>query len=302
MIASDTRLEPPSLTTDQMQSYQQEGFLLCRGLLPPATLSGVQGQLEDAVERQARDWLSAGRISDLRRDLSFAERLAALAQGDDLGRRAWDEAVGGQVLEDVIADLQITRVVRALLAGPDPATDAVYPDAPALRFNGDSHLRPKLPGSMLTSFPWHQDSQYYGAPTAVLHIITVWLPLVAVDLANGCLQVVPGSQRWGLLGGGRGADQNIRCDEDPSQRGTPVAMPMAVGDVLFFHNLLVHGSAQNTSNTVRWSLDLRYSAPPRDPAHADADAWFLTRLRSLNFRPRPSRRWGLAADSGSGSV
>jgi len=274
------------LSNDELGSYQRDGFLCCRGLLAVDDLAGIRDQIAQAVDRQAQDWLRSGRITDLRRELPFTERLAVLAQGDDLGMRGWDEAARGPALDALVEHPAILRVLQLLLAAPDPATGVSAAGLPALRFNGDSHLRPKLPGSHLTSFPWHQDSQYYGAATAALHVITVWLPLVPVDAANGCLQVLPGSQRWGLLDGERGSDQNIRCGSDPATRGTPLAMPMAVGDALFFHNLLVHGSEENRTAGVRWSLDLRYSASPRSDAVRAADEWFMARLRSMHFVPR----------------
>jgi len=274
------------LSQAERDSYAADGVLLVPGLLPADALLPIQAQITQAVDRQALDWLAGGRITALRRELPFAERLAVLAQGDDLGMRGWDEAARGPALDDLVAHPAILGVVQELLAGADPATGMTAPGRLHLRFNGDAHLRPKLPGSSLTAFPWHQDSQYYGAPTAALHVITVWLPLVPVDAANGCLQVMPGSQRWGLLAGERAADQNIRCATDPAGRSAPVALPMAVGDVLFFHNLLVHGSAENRTATVRWSLDLRYSASPRSDAVRVADDWFMARLRSLQFVPR----------------
>ena len=36
-------------------------------------------------------------------------------------------------------------------------------------------------------------------------------------------------------------------------------MTMKVGDVLIFTNLTLHASGDNTSDHVRWSIDLRYA-------------------------------------------
>ena len=38
----------------------------------------------------------------------------------------------------------------------------------------------------------------------------------------------------------------------------PVTLPMKEGDVLFVHKLAPHGSGPNTTDAVRWSMDLRY--------------------------------------------
>ena len=123
-------------------------------------------------------------------------------------------------------------------------------------------VRISLPGSEKTPFRLHQDSQYYGEPTQHAHIVTVWIPLVDVDKGNGCLYVIPGSNRWGLVGGARDENNRIRSFEDVEARGTPVPVPMKTGDILLFSNLTFHGSKVNLSDAVRFSLDIRYVRTP----------------------------------------
>ena len=131
---------------------------------------------------------------------------------------------------------------------------------PDVTFHGDYQLTPKLPGSELQAFPWHQDTLYYGRPSEHLHIVTAWVPLVDATEENGCIHLIPGSHRWGLFDGIRGADMNVHPLQDPTQRGTPVAMPMRAGDVLLMSNLTFHASYVNRSPDVRWSMDLGFSA------------------------------------------
>ena len=43
--------------------------------------------------------------------------------------------------------------------------------------------------------------------------------------------------------------------------GTPRQEPLQVGDLILFHNLVLHASGENsTADQVRWSIDLRYMA------------------------------------------
>lgn len=276
------------LSSDQLHAYHQEGFLLLRQLLPPAALTPLIAQLEREVDRQAEQWLAEGRVTQTHAHLPFARRLAALAAGSDLGMRSWDEIAKGPALDALLAHPLLAQPLAQLLGRP-------------LRWNGDYHVRPKLPESALTAFPWHQDSQYYGAFSEPLHIVTAWLPLVPVDEENGCLHVIPGSHRWGLLAGARAADMNIRCDEDPLARGTPIPLPMEPGDVVFFTNLTVHGSLMNRSSQVRWSIDLRYSSPVRDEALRPAEQAYFDALARVGMRPReilPAEEPGMAMAGG----
>ena len=135
-------------------------------------------------------------------------------------------------------------------------------------------LRQKLPGSAVTSFPWHQDSHYFDQTevhkmekhTEDLHMVSVWVPLVPATLENGCCWVIPGSHRWGLLDAMRGEDRNVRISEDVEARGTPVPVPVKVGGAFFFTNLTVHASKQNTTRHCRWSVDFRFMPTPASAA------------------------------------
>ena len=229
------------------EHYERHGYALIRNVYSSADLAAITREISTATDAHARELFSKGAITDLHAGAPFDRRLAALYAGRDMGVRMWDEVLSAATLAAFVTHPSLGEVIAEVL-GPEAV------------FSGDFHLRPKLPESTLTSFPWHQDSQYYGAITEHLHIITAWVPLVDTDEQNGCLWIIPGSQRWGLLKGARGADQNIRTFEDVERRGTPVPVPMKRGDALIFSNLTFHASNLNLTKKVRWSMDVRYYA------------------------------------------
>jgi ectoine hydroxylase-related dioxygenase (phytanoyl-CoA dioxygenase family) len=240
-----------------IEHYREHGFAVARGVISDGAFDPVIADIDRAVDQYARSQYEQGRIAERFSGLPFTTRLARLHEQAALTLRSWDELVDRATIRELVRDPGLVDALSDIL-GPD------------ITFGGDFHLRPKLPDSELTAFPWHQDSQYYDAPIAVgashgsstaeAHIVTAWIPLVDVDEENGCLWVIPGSHRWGLLQGHRGADLNMRTAEDLERRGTPAPVPMRRGDVLFFSNLTFHASQVNRSNAVRWSLDLRYYA------------------------------------------
>ena len=239
------------LTQSEVDSYRDQGYLVLREGLKPEDLASVRALIMMLVDKHARKLHRAGKISSLYEDESFERRLAVINEEAELGMRLTDltHAFNSPELFDLIRHPVILDSVESLL-GPEVA------------WMGSYVTRPKLPQNKPTTFPWHQDSQYYGAPTQHLHVVSVWIPLVDVDEHNGCLYVMPGSHTWGLLKGERGADMNIRTFEDVEKRGEPVVLPMRQGDILFFSNLTFHASKLNTTDKVRWSVDLRYVVPP----------------------------------------
>jgi len=126
-------------------------------------------------------------------------------------------------------------------------------------------LRPKMPDLDLLDIPWHQDLAYLiPAEAGETLVVNYWIPLVSATEQNGCMQVIPGSHLQGLIEhnlwletpghkGARGiadadlpASSIVTCEVDP-------------GDVLITMERLVHRSIPNRSQTVRWSVDTRYS-------------------------------------------
>lgn len=101
----------------------------------------------------------------------------------------------------------------------------------------------------------HQDNYYLQVQPGTC--LAAWLALDDCDEANGCLQVVPGTQ-----------DTPELCPQvaDTSQSFTDVTVPLAegmqanpmlmkAGDVLFFNGQIVHGSFPNvTTDRFRRSL------------------------------------------------
>jgi phytanoyl-CoA hydroxylase len=103
---------------------------------------------------------------------------------------------------------------------------------------------------------WHQDLAVITEDADETNMLGVWLPLNKATEENGCLVVVPGSHKSGLVEHYDTADCQGIPDEliPPTQR----ALPTNPGDLVFLHPLIMHSSLPNYSDGGRWSFDLRY--------------------------------------------
>ncbi len=256
-------------------NYEKEGFAHVPGVLGRYDLQPLLKVIERAVDELAHKLKNEGKISSLFDNEPFERRMAAMFEGTNIGFRNWDPVIFTRELYDLICHPGILAVLEPLIG-------------PNIMFNGDYHLRPKLPESNLTAFPWHQDSQYYGELTKHMHIVTLTIALVDCDEENGCLWFIPGSHKWGYMEAVKGEDMNIRPLEDVEARGTPaVPARMNVGDLMPFHNLTFHCSKLNKSNKVRWTLDLRYSPSPGSKSMSDLEQeaynYLLPRFPALGY-------------------
>ncbi|MFC4054105.1 phytanoyl-CoA dioxygenase family protein [Actinomadura syzygii] len=125
----------------------------------------------------------------------------------------------------------------------------------------------KWPGAVF-EVPWHQDGIDRRIHLDPARSVSAWLALTDATVANGCLQIVPGSHALGYLpyelednhGGRRGrAGQAVLGERGLGEGAVPV--PVAAGNAIAFDVALLHRSGANTSPHVRIGLNIRYVAP-----------------------------------------
>lgn len=107
---------------------------------------------------------------------------------------------------------------------------------------------------------WHQDSVYSG--WHLTPSVSAWVALTASERANGCMRVIPGSHKRGLLD-----HADARDDANMLFRGETVAavdeslaqdVLLRPGEMSLHHSTLVHGSNPNTSDGPRIGFIVRF--------------------------------------------
>jgi len=118
-----------------------------------------------------------------------------------------------------------------------------------------------------SGFRWHQDSPYWAHASPHLdRLPNVMLALDDADVENGCLRVVRGSHRAGLLPGrqGDGVLGPLFTDPGAFDAANEVPAVLAAGSLLFFNAHTVHGSEPNRSRRARRACVLTYQPPGFD--------------------------------------
>jgi hypothetical protein len=146
---------------------------------------------------------------------------------------------------------------------------------------------------------WHQDGSYW--PLEPMEVVSLWLAIDCSTPENGCMRVIPGTQRLNLqqlqvrtdvanvLGSG--------MDEASVDESKAIDLVLAAGDVSVHHPNIVHGSKANTSSKRRCGLTIRYI--PTSTRIVSSEPWpssFLLRGDPVvginNYLPLPKFRAG----------
>jgi ectoine hydroxylase-related dioxygenase (phytanoyl-CoA dioxygenase family) len=108
---------------------------------------------------------------------------------------------------------------------------------------------------------WHQDKQYWKM-SSTDDMITACVALYDANAETGGLRFVPGSHRWGLVGGSEalvGSDNAGVHGHPPAPLGQhweEVCPVLVSGQVTFHHALTFHGSGPNRSAMPRRSITI----------------------------------------------
>ena len=255
----DSGASTAALSPQQISKFKQDGYLIVRDMLPHVALQPLIGELEQKVDNAIHEAVRQGQLdtADTFDAAPFANRLALASDACKDKRWLWRTFFSRG--KPISAGMFALRTTPELL----DATEALI--GPEILAHPQFALRPKMPDLDLLDIPWHQDLAYLiPAEAGETLVVNFWIPLVPATAQNGCMQVIPGSHLEGLLE----HDILIKTEGHRGAKGIPdAALPAGdfvtcevnAGDVLLTMERMVHRSIPNRSNTVRWSVDTRYS-------------------------------------------
>ena len=108
--------------------------------------------------------------------------------------------------------------------------------------------------------PWHQDMSFFVHDRAALVACQVYLDDSTVE--NGCVRVVPGSHRLGLLNHFKdGVFTEVFQGDTTPYDAAAVPLTVKAGSVAFWHCLTLHSSHSNLSENARRAVVFEYKNP-----------------------------------------
>jgi phytanoyl-CoA hydroxylase len=238
------------LNVEQRQAYDADGFVVVRGLLDPTEdLDPVLVEYAGVLERLARELYEAGQIASTYEELPFGLRLSQIY------------LIGPEIYSNPVQHVRIKP--------PEKYLPHVYRDERSGR----------IAGFGVGATPWHQDNGVVLPVADETEMTTVWVAVTDATVENGCLEVIRGSHRDGLLTHCASDGLGLSIPDPLLSLDRVVTCPMKRGDVLFMHRCTCHSSLPNHSEDVRISYDLRYN-PVGQPTGREIFPGFTARSRA----------------------
>jgi len=109
--------------------------------------------------------------------------------------------------------------------------------------------------------PWHQDQYYW--PIDTNNTITLWMPLIDIDVDMGMLTFASGSFKKGAIFDFEISDESESAFDDYVKKGKfPIsrAQTMKAGDATFHRGFTIHNAPGNNSGKMREVMTIIYIA------------------------------------------
>ena len=253
-----------TLSDSQLQSFEENGYLLIENALTPDDLNPLISEFEEIVDEGASHLYKDGLIDSEFKTEGFDTRLAKITeQSPKVFQQVFSGAHTGPALFHLLINSKLLDIAESLV-GPEIMCHPAY------------RVRPKLPDHDRTLVPWHQDAGYMEPKCDSVLQLTIWIPLIDATVENGCLEVIPHAHREGVFRHRHSEKFYLEIPDDALPDVEPVVVPCQFGSVLLFTNLTPHRSIPNVSNQVRWSVDSRYQDAAK-PTGYQPESGFLAR-------------------------
>lgn len=229
------------LTNEQIQFYEENGYLMVENAIDPEQLAHLQQVTTEFIE-QSRECTENNELFDL--DDGHTKQSPKLT-------RIKQPHIQHDVYWQTLVSDRMTSLLKDLLG-------------PNVRLH-NSKLNTKAPGGG-AAVEWHQDWAFY--PHTNDDLLALGIMLNDVGMENGPLMVVPGSHKGDVLDHSvNGVFSGAINPDDPAfEHDKAIPLTGRAGSMTIHHVRTQHGSAPNLSEQPRMILFFECGA---------ADAWSL---------------------------
>lgn len=238
------------LLPHEKEQFFDAGYAVKQGVYSPSALQPLKDGLTKAIQEKCDDLIAAGRLDNDFSEEPFESRLGRIYHHDlEAGQKILESIWSGKFHgPGMLAALRHEPLIECIqdLVGRDVMATSIY------------RIRPKVPRYEQAEVPWHQDAGYGMEHCDDKLVVTCWIPLVDVNVDNGCLWIVPNAHTSGIIRHyteGHAKYLEIAPEDVPDGA---IPIEIEAGSALFLSGMTPHASFENNSDVVRWSMDLRY--------------------------------------------
>lgn len=232
-------LHAPTLSPAELEQWREEGYLRLGHVVPAEDIDALCQRIDMIM------------LGEIRYD-NMLMQLCPSAGKEELARQT-NEFKGSSLKYRKIQNLEQDPLFLAYLQKPlfrDLTSKIIAQNVSIFRamfFN--------KPAEKGVTINWHQDGAG-GWQLSIPPQITVWTALDPTIIANGCLQIIPGSHKSMIPEKGDLLSEEERATHAPDEKR--LYLEMEKGEVVLLHNWTLHRSETNNTGKPRRAFSVCY--------------------------------------------
>ena len=234
-----TDLHAPNLSAAELERFDEEGYVRLGHVVSPEQIDALCQRIDQIM------------LGEIRYD-NMLMQLCPSAGEAELSRQT-KEFKGSSLKYRKIQDLEQDPLFLAYLQHPlfRDLTSKIIAEEVAI-FRAMFFNKPAEQGVVIN---WHQDGAG-GWQLSIPPKVTVWTALDDTCVANGCLQIIPGSHKSLIPEKGDLLSAAERQVHAPDEKR--LYLEMEKGEVVLLHNWTLHRSETNSTNRPRRAFSVCY--------------------------------------------
>ena len=217
---------PRRLTENELLTFRHKGYLIIPHVLPLTEVQQLNYELEIRYQKRLKN-------PEIAHDEQKRNQIHGLGANSERSRRLAEDPRILSLIEDYVKPGIALFSAKLISKGPNEPNNVCH---------------------------WHQDEAYWHTYSESQCRMSIWLPLQDTDKQNGCLRVIPGTHKKGVIiphqprkSRNYGA---CRLSFSPGERELPNTFYCEVpaGSAVLFSNKLCHSSLGNYTNQHRFIL------------------------------------------------
>ena len=234
-----TDLHASTLSPAELEQWREQGYIRLGHVAPAKEIDALCQRIDQIM------------LGEVRYE-NMLMQLCPSAGAEELSRQT-KEFKGSSLKYRKIQDLEQDPLFLAYLQHPlfRDLTAKIIAEKVSI-FRAMFFNKPAERGVVIN---WHQDGAG-GWQLSIPPLITVWTALDDTTIANGCLQIIPGSHKSMIPEKGDLLSEEERAIHAPDEKR--LYLEMEKGEVVLLHNWTLHRSETNNTNKPRRAFSVCY--------------------------------------------
>ena len=244
------------IDSELISKYNKNGFLIMKNVIPRQNIDELTDFIAHVIKIEAT---RIGLVETEKEKL--LNEIIIKIRKDSPTSSSWiyETINNSNIFKKFIYNLGLEELVSSMIQ--TKSVKSIGTISPSLRID--------IPHDTKNTRDWHQDGHYFLDNDDGFNSLVVWISLVNANKENGTVIVCPESHQNGKIKSEHEQGEKLTSEQyitpkEVVDKYKKIDLNTTIGDAAFIQMDLIHKSGFNSSNTVRYTAQIRFTNIEKD--------------------------------------